>query len=352
MRMPLAFRSCIRSAMLLGLSFFLIVPGGRAQTCDNNDSIYSSGQYCITGGTSPQMPALSYTGSSGTCSSEYTMELDFAQPGDSYGNGKSYGYYDSGALPANTRWLVDWSMNQGDVGEYSEGGNGDLRDVEDGNLANEFTFFVYGQDPATSSITASLGLLGTPWWYGHTLTQESSNRQFYYWQSQHDPSGTYTGTPVFGPLDGFGLAQIDGSGNPTLLTDDVMWTWTTNLIAGVGLANASQSGGITYWGIQQGQEYSFETQNGLQRGTDAPNAFNGTTYCTFMPTGTGHQAYSNGYGIAGYNIGNPDDPAPGGGLKGDDKGFASFQLNTGGWFYHAWNYVTLVCNQPSMTLPQ
>lgn len=98
------------------------LPIGGLNFCDNSDSMYQGGQYCISGGTSPQMPTLTYAGSSGACSSEYIAELDFAQPGDSDGNGESYGYYDSGLLPADTQWTINWSLNQGDVGEYSEGG--------------------------------------------------------------------------------------------------------------------------------------------------------------------------------------------------------------------------------------
>jgi len=64
----------------------------------------------------PSNASLSHTGGSNDSRTEYVMELDFAQPGDSYGNGQTFGKYDSGTLAAGTQWVVDWSHNPGDVG--------------------------------------------------------------------------------------------------------------------------------------------------------------------------------------------------------------------------------------------
>ena len=349
-------RTRIRS-LFSALAFLVLAIGGatlsRAQSCGNVDSIYDGGQYCIAAttalsGNNPEMPVLSYAGSGGTCSSEYIMELDFQ--GDSFGNGQSYGYYDSGSLPANSQWIVNWSSNQGDVGEYSEGGNGDLEDLEDGGLANEFAFSVWGQNPSTGSITTALGSLGPPWWYGHTLTYETSsanppvgNIQFYLGSG---PTG-YLGSPVFGGPDGFGLSQLDGSpnANASLVTDDSLWTWTTNLMYGVQVANGAQSAGASYWASQLQQIGNLAATLRVPISTFYPKTFS-TTYCSFAPAGTGRGAYSNGYGVVGYNAG------PAVGKTGDNYSFASVNPSTGQWYYYDWGYATSVCNSQSYTMPQ
>lgn len=320
------------------------LPIGGLNFCDNSDSMYQGGQYCISGGTSPQMPTLTYAGSSGACSSEYIAELDFAQPGDSDGNGESYGYYDSGLLPADTQWTVNWSLNQGDVGEYSEGGNGDLQDLEDGNSANEFTFQVYGQNPSLDSIITLLDDFGPPWWYGHTLTWETlaanptgsgygylGNVQFY-GVDQFGPGMTYTGTPVWGYPDGFGLSQLDGSpgANPSLVTDDSLWTWTTNLMYGVQVANQTQSAAYNHFSSQMSLMLADTSSQGLP--PNYPNPVGG--YCNFTWNGTGNNAYWNADWINKYN----------GGYWANWTGSRwSYGNSTNP------NYTPNVCNQPSYT---
>jgi len=289
------------------------------------------------------------------------LELDFAQPGDAYGNGQTYGVYQSGPLPGNVVWQVNWSNNSGDAGEYGEGGNGSIEISEDEAAIDDFSFYVGGQTPTTGSITAVAAPLNPPWWFGHALSLESSNLQF--WPLTLRKNGYY-GDPQFGPPDGFGVTQIDGSGNPSLLTDNIIWTWTLNLRAGIGLATAAQTGGQTYWGIQYGQMQQYAAAHQQPISAYYPNQFPDpvdhpipalikgfNNYCgTFSPTGTGRGAYFNGFGLVGYNAGNPDNPSKGG-LVGDNKGFASFNIGTGGWNYFDWDYVYYVCNKQSMTLP-
>jgi hypothetical protein len=290
------------------------------------------------------MPTLQYGGNGNACDTYvYGLELDFAQPG-ALGNGQSYGLYFSsdevGNLPGNVPWTVNWSMNEGDVGEYSEGGNGDVDAYINAVYANSISFFVYGQNPTTPSITAALGLFGPPWWYGHTLTWETliankpaagsgytGNVQFY-GISQFDPSGTYTGTPVFGKPDGFGLSQLDGSAHPSLLTDDSLWTWTTNLMYGVQVASGTQTAAYNHFQLQLNQMLQ-QTGGSPQY----PNPVGG--YCNLTWNGTGNNAYWNADWINLYN-----------------GGYWATWTGSGWSYGNSTNptYTSDVCNQPSWTI--
>jgi hypothetical protein len=149
--------------------------GGTA-TCVNSGSISQGGSYCIAAtnpitGNNPWMPALTYngTGDSSPCNAySYTLELNFVQPGDSYENGESWGFYNSqdqvGGLLGTAPWAVNWSLNEGDVGQYSEGGNGWINIYVNGQIYEGFAFNVWGQNPTTASITAQLNSLNPPWW--------------------------------------------------------------------------------------------------------------------------------------------------------------------------------------------
>ncbi len=349
-------RFCVRSSFLV-VVLLLAVLGNSArisgQGCTNVGFLAPGGQYCISAtsssGNNPQMPVLKYFGPASVCdTATYTLELDFAQPGDSYGNGQSYGLYQA-TLAGNALWVVDWSLNAGDPGQYLEGGNGWLGIALDGADYDGFAFYVWGQNPTVNSITSVLGTLNPPWWYGHALTWETlaanpkggGNVQFY-GPAQFDPTGTWVGTPVFGGPDGFGLSQLDGSprANPGLVTDNSLWTWTTNLMYGVQVANNMQTSGASYWAAQLSQAQALAAKNQVALSTYYPNPFS-STYCNFTPMGAGNNAYNNGFGIAGYNAG----PA------GDNNAFASVNPTMGTWVYN-WSYTSSVCGQQSHTMPQ
>ncbi len=348
-RIPNFFGSSGSGLLLGGLALLLMFLGspkqGQAQGCDNNDSIYQGGAYCIaattlSSGNNPMMPSLSIGGGSGRCTSEYVMELDFAQPGDPSaipgGNGESYGFYDSGSLPGGSQWIVNWKSNGGDVGQYSEGGHGDLQDFEDGTMVDEFPFIVYGQNPGLPSITAVIASLGAPWWYGHTLTWETlsanlpqGNVQFY---SGTDPSNTYVGSPAWGYPDGFGLSQLDGSpsANPLLLSDNSLWTWTTNLLYGVQVANGNAGLAYSHFQAQMNAMYAYTGSNGLP--PQYPNPVNG--YCNL--TGT---SLTSNYWEADW-------------INKYNGGFWANWTGSGWSYGNSTNptYTTNVCNQPSHTI--
>lgn len=242
----------------------------------------------------------------------------------------------------------------GDAGEYAEGGNATLTVQHDNGAEtiNTISFTVYGQNPDLNPITAVLNQLGPPWWFGHTLTHESSNQQFL---GGWDSTNSYFGSPKWGRPDGFGLSQIDGSCCSTSpndpLTDNVLWTWTSNLQAGVSNASVSQSAGATYWQNQLALMDQYAMQHNASPSSFYPASVN-YGYCSFTPTGTGRNSYVNGYGIIGYNSG------PAVGSTGDNHSFASFDSSSGNWFYyddpvngHGWTYLAAVCIQPSNTIP-
>ena len=236
------------------------------------------------------------------------VELDFAQPGDSYGDGQSYGYYDSDLMPVGTQWFVNWSLNLGDVGEYSEGGNGDLTDLEDGSVATDLAFNIWGQNPnigSTGNIATYLNSLNPPWWFGHALTDESSNQQFIT-GTLTSPTGEYFGTPVWGTPDGFGLAQVDGVGSPGMLSDNVMWAWTTNLLTGVAIANGKSSTAQT-WISNQAAAMQLTLQSLNTPIQQYPNYYptpeSYSSICSFAYPGSGNGAYWNLEWMTEYNGG-------------------------------------------------
>lgn len=356
-RMSASTRLLVLSAMLSCVGSVGAASAG-AQGCDNQDSIYQGGQYCIeatnpTTGNNPWMPVLSYSYGQGSCNT-YTLELDFQQPNNSNLNSGSFGVYHSsdpgqagGSLPGNVPWIVNWSLNDADEGEYSEGGNGGVSTYLSTGYAGTIEFQVWGQNPTTASITSLLNQLGAPWWYGHALTWETlganptgagygylGNVQFY-GLSQFGPGMAYTGTPTFGGPDGFGLSQLDGSpgANPSLVTDDSLWTWTTNLMYGVQVASQNQNSANNYFEAQYTQWLNDTGGN-----SQYPEAIPG--YCNLSVNGTGNNAYWNADWIQMYNGGH----------------WATWNGPTVGWTYHAPpspsspQYPFGVCSQQSYTI--
>ncbi|MGA2754200.1 MAG: hypothetical protein ABSE53_10545 [Terracidiphilus sp.] len=321
------------------LAFLVLAIGGatwsRAQGCDNVDSIYQGGKYCIAAttalsGNNPEMPVLTYQGTGNACDTySVTLDLEFRQPGDSDPNAWTIGIYSSGNLQGNVPWTVDWRQNQGDIGQYAEGGDGEIDYALNGSDygPDYVDFYVYGQNPSTSSITAALGTLGPPWWYGHALTWESGNQQFL---PGWDSTDTFLGPPVWGYPDGFGLSQLDGSpsANPTLVTDNSIWTWTTNLIYGVQVASGHRAAAQAHF--QQQMTLMLNNTGGSPQ---YPNPVSG--YCQFTWNGTGNNAYWNADWINLYNGG-------------------YWETWTGtGWSYGSAtnpNYTPNVCSQPSYTI--
>jgi hypothetical protein len=335
-----------RSVSVVGFfALFLFVvyaAQARAQSCNNSGSIVQGGSYCISAtsasGNNPQMPVLSFGGSGSACETySYLLELDFAQYGDMYANGESYGAYSSGALAGNVVWIVDWSSNSGDAGQYGEGGNGDLYDIVDDT---DYDFVVWGQNPSSSSITSFLNQPGVkpPWWFGHTLTQESGNRQFYPSASQ---TNGYYGPPIFGQPDGFGLVQFDGSSkaNAPLLTDNILWTWTSNLLLGVAVANGFQAQAQSFWNLNWSQWNAWAAQYPQLASAQYPRSL-ACGPVTISPTGSGNSQYYNLFQITAYNQGSIN----------ENNAWASVNPQTGVWTYNS-AYATLVCSRPSYTLP-
>jgi hypothetical protein len=172
--------------------------------------------------------------------------------------------------------------------------------------------------------------------YGHALTWETQaanptgNVQFL---PGMDKTGTYLRPPAWGGPDGFGLSQLDGSpnANPSLVTDDSLWTWTTNLMYGVQVANGNSSSAYNHFQSQWNNMKAYTAKLGLPQIN--PNSVDG--YCNFTWNGTGNNAYWNADWISAYN-----------------GGYWANWTGTGWDYGSAYNpdYVVNVCNSRSYTI--
>ncbi len=249
-------------------------------------------------------------------------------------------YSDSSPKGSGAYWTTH-------VEPHSEGGHGDLTDKEDGNTANDVSFSVYGQNPASGNIATYLNSLSPPWWYGHALTWETlasnpngnppGNVQFL---PGMDPTGTYLSPPAWGKPDGFGLSQLDGSpgANASLVTDNSLWTWTTNLMYGVQVANNKKLGAASHFANQYQLMLTDTNDAGL--GPMNPQPVYG--YCQITtPNGVGNGSSWNADWIQYYNGGFYEY------WNGPSTGSSSL-----GWSYNTINptYVPNVCAQQSYTM--
>ncbi len=160
-------------------------------------------------------------------------------------------------------------------------------------------------------------------YFGHTLTNESSNLQF-----------VHSGVPQFGAPDGFGVAQIDASGSDPVnalvkLSDSAFWSWHWNLQEGINLAASFQDPAYTYFTQQlQAEQFDMGTGGPLPSPIDA-------TYCQMTWDGTGRNGLQDAEWIELYNSGG--------------------SLHYAKWKNSQWNYTTSyvyrTCNAPSLTIP-
>ncbi len=326
------------------------IPVSMSEPCNNSDALYRGGIYCIAAtttwsGNNPEMPRLTYNGNgdNSTCTSySYTLMVQFTQPGDTYPNAQSYGMYQSEPMAGNVPWAVDWSQNIGHPGQYSEGGNGWFSITTNGLTADGFDFRIRGENPSNQSVAEYLSGLSTPWWYGHALTWETfadhpnwtgsyapGNIQFLFGMN---PTGEYLGKPDWGKPDGFGLSQLDGSpnANPTKVTDNSLWTWTTNLRYGVEVANGNWMNAYFHFLNNYNQ---MQTDMGPNPWYPQPIGGN----CNFTWNGTGNNSYWNADWINLYNGGY----------------WEKWNGPLSGWSYGSAtnpNYTPNVCSMPSYTI--
>ncbi len=320
--------------------------------CANAGGLYtvtpSQGQaVCIwptgTGpyGDFPLMPALEIVESDDNDSDcfDYSLTVSFNQANVSNSTypQSTYGYYESGDLGANDPWIVDWSNNLEPVSGPNTMYEGGIAQVNyeingDDNGDQGPAFWIAGMNPSLGSsgaVAAMERYFGAPWWYGHVLTQESSNQQFRYGSDAAGLlSGDFYGAPVFGPPDGFGIAQVDASSGANTLSDGDFWDWTQNLFDGINIANDALSPAQTYLQTQINNMNKSVALEGI--GPVYPNAFSAGA-CSFSYPGGGNGAYYNGEWITEYNGGH----------------FATW--NGSSWSYRT-TYLSNVCSQPSQTI--
>lgn len=200
----------------------LLIFGGYAASC--------AGQSCATSGldgnnaciqptdgsfNTPAMPVVAFYFDPCTVSNAQIMIQYTNTAAGSFNH--TAGMYSSGDSSAGGEWQVDWAQNLMDPDQDYEGGSAvyTRTPYKDGSPAS-YAFTISGLNPSLSTLRTFMQTNNAPWWFGHALSQESSNRQF----------NAASGNPIFGPPDGFGVAQLDGTSNPGLLRDDDLWAWT------------------------------------------------------------------------------------------------------------------------------
>jgi len=287
----------------------------------------------------------------------YTLTVGFAEQGPQYllpGEETTAGYYESGDMPGNTPWIVDWTENEmngiqgnGLPNYYEGGGAYALAWANGDDLVSNVSFWIAGVNPTlgtSGQVAQAAQSYGAPWWYGHELTEESSvtkstTQQFLGGANSAETQVYgYYGAPVYGYPDGFGIAQVDGKYNS--LSDSDLWSWEQNLYDGIQILNGFQTPAQNYWNTQWAQWQAWAAHASPQA---ASQNYPQPLSCgsgNFTATGTGNNQYYNLYWITAYNQG----------TVGDNNAWGSVDPTTGVWVYNS-SYATSVCSTPSFTLP-
>lgn len=272
---------------------------------------------------SPAMPTIGlFQTDDNTCDTfQYTLTVSFSQQGVSIPTWpqSTFGYYESASgMGANVPWIVDWTLNldpeNGLTGFYEGGVAQETYNINGSGNALGTGFWIAGVNPSlgpSGAVAQQMQLDSAPWWFGHALSKESfGGMQFYYGatsastQSGGTPGSVgvgYFGAPVFGPPDGFGIAQVDGSSGTNTLYDEDFWDWSQNLFDGIGIAYESLPSSQAYL---QAQIVAMNKAVGHSIPAPIyPNSFN-VGVCQFSYPGSGNGAYYNGEWITEYNGGN------------------------------------------------
>lgn len=272
---------------------------------------------------SPAMPPIGlFETDDNTCDTfQYTLTVSFSQSGvsDPVWPQGTFGFYQSAAgLEANVPWIVDWTLNldpeNGLTGFYEGGVAQETYNINGAGNQLGTGFWIAGVNPSlgpSGVVAQQMQLDSAPWWFGHALSTESyGGMQFYYGttsastQSGGTPGSLgagYFGAPVFGPPDGFGIAQVDGSSGANTLYDEDFWDWSQNLFDGIEIAYEALSPAQTYLGGQVTDMSIYTSARGLAPIYPAPENY--SSICSFTYPGSGNSAYYNLEWITDYNGG-------------------------------------------------
>ncbi len=150
-----------------------------AQSCSpyGLDGINACIQPTDGSNNAPVMPLLDYAPDPCTVSS-INLAVQYSNSIATPFN-QTAGLYASGDLSAGGDWIVDWTENLIDKDHQYEGGAAVTVTNYTGNRsATNYSWTLYGINPSFGSLTGFMQANNAPWWFGHALSQESSNRQF------------------------------------------------------------------------------------------------------------------------------------------------------------------------------
>jgi hypothetical protein len=231
----------------------------RAQNCLG--SVYpipTGATTCIQPGTSqsgPTQPVIYVTGGSSSDTLQGVVEVawaEYAASAAAYYN-HSQGTFETPAVPGGAIAYIKWNDNVYAFAygyDTFEGGSAVVWPYVNGAASTSSSFNILGVNPSLAILKGALAPMEPPWWFGRTMSRESSNAQFAAFQvGAGGTNNPVNYVPLFGPPDGFGLTQIDGSNANyyAKVFDDTLWDWMSNLAEGVGIAESLQSPAYAYF---------------------------------------------------------------------------------------------------------
>lgn len=261
-------------------STLTVAANGTALTSNTCETAPDPNPASISTGNPPQMPTMVAQLNGAVLTGNVNWQLNTLYAAQ---DGTTFAYQTPPTtLPATQAWTIPFT--NGVIG-----GNATLTYTYNGTT-NSFTFCINGTNPSTAVVRGLLG--NSPWYLIRIAERESGLEQF-----------ADGGTPLWGTPAGFGIMQIDtsGQGIPPLQTN--LFSWTANIANGKVKVNNDQSVGLSWWNSQVMQYQAWLASNpSSPPPADTPEGSNGNS-CTFSyhtPTG-GTYPFSDAIAIQNYN---------------------------------------------------
>lgn len=122
-----------------------------------------------------------------------------------------------------------WYPTQQYFGNQFFGGNASFKFTDNVTTSvRNFPFKIRGKNPSSTVVRSYISLRSGPYYAFAIIKHESGFRQFY-------SSGTYSGEPLLGAPDGWGLAQLDYSSQGKTANTMEVWNWQVNLSSGLSI---------------------------------------------------------------------------------------------------------------------
>lgn len=261
-------------------STLTVTGNGTALTANTCDAAPDPNPASISSGNPPQMPTIIAQLNGAVLTGNVNWQLNTLYTAQ---DGASFAYQTPPTtLPATQAWTVPFTNGL-------IGGDATLTYTYNGTT-NSFTFCINGTNPSTSAVTSLLG--NNPWYLIRIAERESDLQQF-----------ADNGTPLWGTPAGFGIMQIDTSGQSIPPLQINLFSWTANVANGKVKVNTDQSVGLSWWNSQVMQYQAWlELNPGSSPPSNVLEGANGNS-CTFSynsPAG-GAYPFSDAIAIQNYN---------------------------------------------------